>query len=297
MEDVHHFGVAVATHGQCRVVVLGRDQIGQLAGLGDAVHQRHLRDPVALDADQLRHALRRRRHHLFDGGVAEDRTHRPIEGAGCAATLHVPEDGHPGVLTELLLQHLADLVAGDRDVLRIVRTLGDDHDAVPSTGRPTGLEQLAEPFLPARVGWVLRDEDIVGPAGDGTHQGEIAAVPAHHLDDEAALMAGGRAGDGVDGLDDPVQRGIRTDRHVSADHVVVDRPDQAGDHQRRMPVGGRLVDRAGRPQLLDQRRPLLTQQVGTAQAAVTADHHQPVDALEQQVVHGLQPSRSVPEFQ
>src|SRR3954466_6974354 len=103
--------------------------------------------------------------------MAEDRTHRPVEGTGCAATLHVPEDRHPSVLTQLFLQYLADLVAGDGDVLRIVGAFGDDHDAVPSTGRPTGLEQLAEPFLPARVGWVLRDEDVVGTAGDGTHQG------------------------------------------------------------------------------------------------------------------------------
>ena len=151
--------------------------------------------------------------------------------------------------------------------------------------------------LPARIGRVLRDEDVVGAAGDRAHQREIAAVPAHHLDDEAALVAGRGAGDGVDGLDDPVQRRVGTDRHVGADHVVVDRTDQSGDHQRRVPVGGGLVDRAGRQQLGDQGRPFLAQQVGAAQAAVATDDDQPVDALEQQVVHRLAPPVAFPEFQ
>ena len=135
-----------------------------------------------------------------------------------------------------------------------MRTFRDDHDAVPPAGRPAVLQQLAEIGLPAGVGRILRDEHVVGTAGDGAHQREIAAVPAHHLDDEAALVAGRRTGDGIDGLDDAVQRRVGTDRHIRTDHVVVDRPDQTGDHQRRVPVSGGLVDRAGRQQFRDQGR-------------------------------------------
>ena len=88
-----------------------------------------------------------------------------------------------------------------------------------------------------------------------------------------------------------------TDRHIRTDHVVVDRPDQAGDHQRRVPVSGGLVNRAGRQQFRDQGRPFLTQPIGTAEAAIAADHDQPVDALEQQVVYCLAATVSFPEFQ
>ena len=118
VEDVDHLGVAVAAHRQRGVVVLGRDPVGQLAGLGDALHQRHLGDPVVLHADQLRDAVRRGRQHLLDGRVAEHGAHRAVEGAGRAAALDVAEDGHPGVLAEPLLQHLAHVVAGDRLVAR-----------------------------------------------------------------------------------------------------------------------------------------------------------------------------------
>ncbi|WP_284285231.1 hypothetical protein, partial [Arsenicicoccus piscis] len=47
-------------------------------------------------------------------------------------------------------------------------------------------------------------------------------------------MARRRRRERVDGLDDPVQRAVGADRHVRPDQVVVDRPDQPRDHQRRV---------------------------------------------------------------
>ena len=79
------------------------------------------------------------------------------------------------------------------------------------------------------------------------HQGQVAAVPAHHLDDEAALVALPRCE-----LIASMASMIRCSAEsapmvmVGAEHVVVDRPDQPGDHQRRMPVGGLPVDGAVR---------------------------------------------------
>lgn len=49
----------------------------------------------------------------------------------------------------------------------------------------------------------------------------IPAVSAHDLHDEGALVRVGGADDGVDGLDDAVQRRVRADRHVRAAEVIV----------------------------------------------------------------------------
>lgn len=51
--------------------------------------------------------------------------------------------------------------------------------------------------------------------------GVLPAVPAHDLHNEGSLMGVGRADDGVDGLDDPVQSRVRTDGHVCATEIIV----------------------------------------------------------------------------
>ena len=64
-------------------------------------------------------------------------------------------------------------------------------------------------------------------------------MPAHHLDDEGALVAGRGAAQRIHRLDDPVQRGVGADRHVGAGHVVVDGSDQTDQTQERV-LGGDL---------------------------------------------------------
>lgn len=59
----------------------------------------------------------------------------------------------------------------------------------------------------------------------------VPAVAAHDLENEAALVAVGGGDDGVDGLHDAVQGGVRADGHVSAAEVVVDRANHAHDVQ------------------------------------------------------------------
>src|SRR4029450_6429374 len=148
-----------------------------------------------------------------------------------AAALHVPEDGQPDVLAQLLGEQLADLVAADGPVGRVVGAFGDDHDALAPPGRPALPDDLAQLPLPAGVGRPLGDQHVGGVPGDRAqqgqvaagagrprgdqhvggvpgdraHQGQVAAVAAHPLDYEAALVAGGGGGDGVDRLPDPVQ--------------------------------------------------------------------------------------------
>ena len=44
-------------------------------------------------------------------------------------------------------------------------------------------------------------------------------MSAHDLHDERPLVGGGRRYDAVDGLDDPVQGGVRADGHIGAAEV------------------------------------------------------------------------------
>jgi hypothetical protein len=111
-------------------------------------------------------------------------------------------------------------------------------------------------------------------------------VPAHHLDDEGALVTGRGAVQGVQGLDDAVQRGVGADRHVGAEHVVVDRADHPDQVQVLVRLGRLRVQLARVDQLLEQLRPLLAEQVGAGEAAVAADHDEPVDAPVDQVADG-----------
>lgn len=48
-------------------------------------------------------------------------------------------------------------------------------------------------------------------------------MTAHDLHDEGALVGVGSAHDSIDSFDDPVQGRVRSDRHVGAAEIVIDR--------------------------------------------------------------------------
>ena len=149
-------------------------------------------------------------------------------------------------------------------------------------------QHLAHLLFPVvDVGRALRDQRPVCAGRQRRHQGQVAGAASHHLHHEGALVAGGRAADGVDGLGDAVQRRVGADGDVGAPHVVVDGADETGNRQMR--VFGNLLGRdlALLLQLLQNPRPLGPQDVRAGEAPVAADHHQPVDAELQHVAHGL----------
>ena len=96
-------------------------------------------------------------------------------------------------------------------------------------------------------------------------------------------MRGSGAGQLVDRVQDAVQGSVRADRHVGADHVVVDRTDQADDDEGRMSVRELLRDDALGDQLSHVLGPFAAELVRTRQRAVTSDDNQVVDAALQQV--------------
>ncbi len=90
-------------------------------------------------------------------------------------------------------------------------------------------------------------------------------MASHDFDDEVAVLEGGGAGDGVDGLDDALQSGVGSDGHVGADEVVVDGSADAGDGERGM--RGRVVgseDAVG-DELLEVVGPLGGEKVGAGE--------------------------------
>lgn len=60
---------------------------------------------------------------------------------------------------------------------------------------------------------------------------DLPAVAAHHFHDERALVRISRGRDRIDSLDDSVERRVRTDRHISAAKVVINRSHHSNDIQ------------------------------------------------------------------
>ena len=248
-----------------------------------------------MEADHRPDAVRGGDQHFKGRLEAQPGRSPAVVGARRAAALHVAEDRHPGVLAEPLLQHVAHPGRGDRLARALLGALGDHHHGVAAAVGAGLPQRRAHGVLPALLGRVLRDQDVVAAAGDRRHQGQVAAVAAHHLDHEAALVAGRGAGQRVDRLDDAVQRGIGADGGVGADQVVVDRADQAGEHQGGVGFGDLPADLPGLDQFGEQAGPVGAELVQARERAVPADHHQPVDALLQQVAGGAPPSLPLPE--
>ena len=211
-------------------------------------------DLVVLDTD----------HHValiveegVDGRGAHARGEDAVEGCRGAAALEVTEDGHAHVIVGIFLFHAlgeAHGAAGDGG-------FGDEHDRRVLRFAEAVLDQFRELV---DVGRDLRDDCCLGSGGDGAVEGEEAGVAAHDLDEEEALMAGGRVADLVDAVHDGVQRRVVADGRVGAVEVVVD-------------GAGESDDREG---------VLVAEDAGTGQRTVAADNDERVDSAALQHVIG-----------
>ena len=111
-------------------------------------------------------------------------------------------------------------------------------------------------------------------------------MATHDLDDEGALVRGRRAGELVNSIQDAMQRSVRTDRHVRAHHVIIDRTDQADNDQRRVSVGKLLRDNALGDQLGDMLSPLVAELIRARQGTIAANDDEVVDTMLKQVRGG-----------
>src|ERR1035437_7876246 len=103
-------------------------------------------------------------------------------------------------------------------------------------------------------------------------------------------MARRRTPDGVQRLGDSMKRRVRTDRHVSPRHVVIDRSHQTHQTQERMQGRDLRGHLTGLDQLRNHIGPLLSEQVRRGQAAVAPDHYKGIDPAFQQVTNRLAPT-------
>ncbi len=212
-----------AAQGQRFLEIFSGYGVGHRLGLLQRDAQRRAGDLVALRAH---HERLRRSVHGRDGlhGLhAQQSAQVAVVGAGRAAALDVAQHGDAHVLAQSLLQHFFHVPAGDGVALAVARPFGDDDHAVAPAHLSPLLQLLAHAQFPVvHVGRRLRDEHPVRAGGHGRHERQIAAVATHDLDDEAALVAGGGAGDGVGGVDDAMQGGVGSSGDVGAKHIVVD---------------------------------------------------------------------------
>ena len=72
--------------------------------------------------------------------------------------------------------------------------------------------------------------DPFSARGQTTHQGQVATITTHDLDDKAASRGNRRLFDPVDCIDDAIEGRIGTDAQFGAGEVIVDRGGQA-DHR------------------------------------------------------------------
>ena len=80
----------------------------------------------------------------------------------------------------------------------------------------------------------------IHPLGAGrqpAHQSQVAARPAHHLDNEDAALSDSRIFDLIHRFDDIIQGGIGADAQLGAGQVVIDRGRQADDRD----IEGRVI--------------------------------------------------------
>ena len=279
---------AAQVHGL--LVVVSGDGRRDRARLLDALHQRQMRDAVVAQADDLRLILGLAGEQMLDGSVPEERAHPPVERARRAAALNVAQDRDAHLFVQVRFEHLSHALARDRVAVAVARAFGDDDRAVPPTGRAARRQHPTHLVLPVvGIRRVLGEENPVSGAGQRRHQRQVAAVPAHDLDHERALMARGGAADLVERCGDPVQGGVGPDRHVGAGEVVVDRTHQPDDRQLRMPRSGLGRDDTLCCEFRDQAGPLLSEEIGAGQAAVAAAHHEAIDAALEQMARRLEP--------
>ena len=281
--DAHHRGEGRASRGLGGRVVAGRDQVLDRARVVDGLHEGDARDAVAAHAQDDGLVLGRGGEDLLDRGVAQQRGHPTVVRRGGTAALHVAEDRHARVLTGALLDRVGDQLGRQLVAVAVVRALCHQDDGLAAAGLTAEAQVLSQVVLPARTRRVLGRKHVVGAACDSRHQGQVAAVASHDLDDERALVRGRRAGQLVDGIQDAVQRSVRTNRHIRAHHIVIDRADEADDDEGG--VGGRGLGRddALGGQLGDMLRPLAAELVRTRQGTVATDHHEVIDAVLKQV--------------
>ena len=101
----------------------------------------------------------------------------------------------------------------------VYRAFGDDSQSM-FLASIIGRAQLPGHFIGR--GFFFRNHYYLGATGKPSHQGKIATLATHHLDQKRALMRRCGCLEAIDGFEGNVQRRIHADRNLAAGKIVVD---------------------------------------------------------------------------
>ena len=107
-------------------------------------------------------------------------------------------------------------------------SLGDDDDAVGLAPQVRVLQGTGHLF---QIGLHFWTEDHFGTTGYAAHEGQIATITAHNLDDETTAGRHGRLFDLIHGVHNVVYSGIRADTQFRSREVIIDRRREANHRQ------------------------------------------------------------------
>ena len=180
--------------------------------------------------------------------------HDAVANGGGASALGVTENGEAGV-------HLEGVANPAGEVVAHFDTLGDDGDEVGASF----FFLLAQAFShDVEVVFDFGDEANFSSASESAHGCEVAAMTTHDFDNEGTGKGAGGIADGVDGIENDIERGIDAEAVVGAGNIVVDGGRDAGEGD--FEVGVELMK--------------------SVEGAVAADDHELADSFFFEVVIG-----------
>src|SRR5665648_202108 len=268
-------GLRLAEEDRSDVEELTRDVF---AGF-DSLHEFHFFDSIS---PERRHSAPVAGLDHLDRLDAKAGGEYAVAGRGCAATLNVAEDGHPGLAAREPLELLAqDRAHAPQPHVAEGVGLARSQDGFFGSGVPGELGAFADhndrevlpSFLATRyqLGHLfdgqgaLGDQDGVGTAGYAGHHGDPAGMAAHDLYHHSPVVRLSGGVQPVDGLGGHADRGVEAEGIVGAGKIVVYGLGHAHDLQAEVTV------------------PLH----GHAQSVLAADRQHRVDPLGLDVLHDL----------
>lgn len=149
---------------------------------------------------------------------------------------------------------------------------------------------LAHPLCPTSFWWPLWNKNKISLTSKSCNKGKVSAVSTHDFKNKGSLMTRSGGDNSVNGLDNSVQCRVSANGHVSSAKVIVNWADHADNVQVTTLNTLLLCDSSYQKynirndnfifgschhtsgnQLIEQRWPLLSEQIGTSETAVTSN--------------------------
>ncbi|CRH63441.1 Uncharacterised protein [Chlamydia trachomatis] len=121
-------------------------------------------------------------------------------------------------------------------------------------------------------------------------------MATHDLDNEGALVRCCRGCQLVHRVQNAMECGIRTDCHVGAHHVIIDRADKTNNHQSRMLCCLFFTEHAFINKFANVLRPFASEFIRARKGAVATNNDKVVNTVFDQILRGRMPALVIAEF-